>query len=225
VASETAIAPAKVDTLFEIEETYAAFLDTEALVRPEDEQAFRAELATSLKQAVEKRERFGQFILGCERRVAALKAEAKRLIDQADAYERAADRASQYGAWVIEQLGTDGKGKHRRLEGTTCVLSLRAGSARVEFSDEAVVPSEFKTLTITVPAVAWEQHIARYREMRGMLGDLLAAGPPPDQPSIVEAITRVDVHTSKTAVKKAIEGGREIPGADLKFGDSTLQVK
>jgi hypothetical protein len=210
--SETAIAPKR--SLFDIEDDYRALIETEeGGIDPQYEAEFREALAHALKTAVDKREAFAQFILGCERRVTALKAEAKRLMDQAATYERAADRARAYGASVIESLGTDAKGKHKKLEGNTVVLSLRAASSRVEFTDESKVPSDYKVLTITVPAKAWEEHIADFLESRGYL------------PGILRAIERVDVHTSKTAVKQAIENGMQIEGADIKWGEPTLQIR
>jgi hypothetical protein len=217
MASETAIAE-RPASLFEIEEDYAALVNTEDLVSPEDQESFKQELAVALKTAVDKRERFGQFILACERRSIALKAEAKRMLDQAATCDRAAERAREYGAGVIESLGTDAKGKYRKLEGNTVVLSLRAPSSRVDFPDEAKVPSEFKTLTITLPATAWERHIEWCR----VIFDDYGIG---EHSPILNAVTNVAVHTSKTAVKKAIENGRQVEGADLKWSSPTLQIK
>ena len=204
-------------SLFELEQAYQAFLDTdEAGVPVELEPEFREQEAIALKTAVEKRERFGQFVLACERRVAALKAEAKRITDQAAMYERAAERARAYGASVIESLGKDAKGKYRKLEGNTVVLSLRAGSPRVEFTDEAAVPSEYKTLTITVPATEWEKHMRRCLAVCPEDGQLL---------EILSDVSKVDVHVSKTKVKEAIERGKEVPGADVRYGDPSLVIK
>jgi hypothetical protein len=213
MATKTLTVPAR--SLFDIEDDYQSLLETqEGGIDPAQEEAFKADLAIALKSAIEKRERFGQFILACERRVEALKTEAKRILDQAAIYERAADRARDYGASVIESLGKDAKGKYRKLEGNTVVLSLRAGSDRVEFTDEASVPSEYKTLTISLPAWEWEAFIEACQDRI-----------PISTGHLIKSIKKVEVHTSKTEVKKAIERGIEVPGADIKFGSPSLIVK
>ncbi len=204
-------------SLFDIEDDYAALLNTDDLVEPQDQEQFKQELAHALKTAVDKRERFGQFILTAERRRDALKAEAKRLMDQAAMYDRAAERAREYGANVIESFGQDAKGKYRKLEGNTVVLSLRAGSSRVEFTDEAAVPSDYKALEITVSAKAWEEHIeACYGAHFEDVDELV---------KITDQIKHVEVIISKPAVKQAIDSGHDVPGADLRFGSPTLVIR
>ena len=58
---------------------------------------------------------------------------------------------------TIENLGTDGKGKFRKLEGKTTTFSLRACPPSVEATDESAIPAEYKALTLKLPAVMWEQ--------------------------------------------------------------------
>jgi len=189
-------------TLYELEESLAALLDTEALVTPEQEKEFQAQLAHTMTAAVAKRDRVAEFIRHCEAQAAMARNERQRLTEREHFFLRAAERMRLYVQRILEGLG---KAKPK-LEGKTSTFSLRACPASVEIVDEAAVPAKYKTLTITVPADVWNRMYA-------------------DTPRwFLEAI-RVECTVSKTAVKKAIDAGETVPGADLSLGRNTLVVK
>lgn len=216
-------------SLYQLEENHMALLDSEALVTPDQQAQFRAEIAESLKTAVDKRERVAQFLRHCELQAENCKKEIDRLSRLKRSYEGAAKRMEEHVAWSMEQLGygeKDARGRVRKLEAHTAVFTLRPNPPAVEITDEAAVPSEYKTLTITVNAAAWEQHIESHQEMRGLMQRALNAFDPVplEQPQILRAIRKTECAIDKRAVKEALESGASIPGADLKIGEYSLRV-
>jgi len=140
--------------LYDLETHLAALLDTEDLVPEELEREYALELHATLLATVEKRDRVGQFLAHLESQIAFAHAETKRLQEREQFYRRALDRVEGYVMRVIDSLGVDDKGKHKRLEGNT--LSLRGCDKRVEVTDEQAVPARYKRVTVTLPAETWE---------------------------------------------------------------------
>lgn len=220
-------------TLYDVETQFLALLDTEAVVPPGQEEAFRAELAETLKTAVEKRDRVAQFILHCENQAEHCKAEAERLKAREKHFTRAADRMREYVRSILEASGTDAKGKTRKLDGNTATFSLRAKPASVEITNESAIPAKYKTVTITMRMEDWEEHIQHYQELREMLQRLLAGEAPEHltdrQPlpaaKILSQIKKTSVSVDKTEIKTVIEAGFDVPGADLSIGGTSLVLK
>ena len=147
--------------LYLIEDQLAALVETAELVSPEQEEEFRLEFQTALTAAVEKRDRVGQFLAHLEQQIDFARSEIDRLRQRKAAFERALARVEEYVIDTIENLGTDSKGKYRRLEGKTTTFSLRGCPPSVEISDESSIPAEYKTLLLKLPAVTWEQLLDR----------------------------------------------------------------
>jgi len=143
--------------LYVIEDQLAALIETAELVSPEQEQEFRAEFQTALASAVEKRDRVGQFLAHLEQQIDFAKFEIDRLRQRKATCERALARMENYVIETIENLGTDSKGRYRALEGKTTTFGLRGCPPSVEVIDESAIPAEYKTLTLKLPAVTWEQ--------------------------------------------------------------------
>src|SRR3954464_2400918 len=106
-------------SLYDVEDHLAAMTDTAELVSLGQEQSFIAEFQQALTAAVEKRDRVGQFFAHCESQALLAQQETYRLSHRNAFYQRATDRMEGYVAMVIVSLGTDGKGKFRKLEGNT----------------------------------------------------------------------------------------------------------
>lgn len=110
---------------------------------------------------------------------------------------------------TIESLGTDGKGRYRKLDGKTTTFSLRACPPSVEVTDESSIPSEYKTLTLKLPAVTWEQ--------------LLDGLDVEQRLTVLGLVKTPEVSVDKRSVKAAIDGGAEVPGANLAIGRHSLR--
>lgn len=195
--------------LYLIEEHLAALIETAELVSPEEELEFRAEFQAALTAAVEKRDRVGQFFAHLEQQIQFAKFEIERLKQRKANFERAIDRLEEYVVQTIENLGTDAKGKYRKLEGNTTTFSIRACPASVEVADDVSVPAEFKTLTLKLPALAWEE--------------LLDALEIDERAELLGQVRNPEVSVDKRAVKAAIDGGAAVPGAGLVTGRHSLR--
>lgn len=201
--SETAL------TLYDVESTLAAFEETDEMVPSEQRAEFEAELAQALTVAKDKRESFARFIISRELMAANCKAEAKRLAELAHRAEAAAERAKAFGARVIVGIGMDAKGKYRKLEGNTTVLSLRKNPDKVAITDEASVPVEYKTVTVKMTGRVWE-------ELVEALGD--------SRDEVLAGFDSTDAVVDKRKVKAALDASIEVPGADMAFGEMRLVV-
>ena len=163
----------------------------------------------ALTAAVEKRDRVGQFLAHLEQQIDFAKFEIDRLRQRKATCERALERLEQYVIETIENLGTDCKGKYRRLEGKTTTFSLRACPPSVEVADESAIPSQYKTLTLKLPAVTWEQ--------------LLDGLDIEQRATVVGQVKSPEVTVDKRSIKAAMDGDAEIPGAGLVTGRHALR--
>jgi hypothetical protein len=209
-----AVVPARTPTtgaLYAIEESLAALVDTAELVTPEQEAEFQEELRLTLTTAIEKRDRVGSFLAHCESQAALAGAEIKRLQERKKAYQGVVDRLETYIVRIIENLGADERGKYPKLEGRTVSFGLRGCPASVVPTNEEKIPAEYKTLTITIPALRWEA--------------LLDCADPELRGEVVKSIQKAEMTIDKKAIKAAMEAGVEVPGADLLMDKHSLVRK
>lgn len=199
-------------TLYNIEEHLVALLDTAEMVeQPEQQEAIFREIQQALVQAVEKRDGCGHFLAHCETQMVAIDAEIKRLQALKKSYDRAKQRMEEYIVRTIQALGADDRGRYRKLEGRTCVFAIRACPPAVEVRNEAEIPSLYKTLTITIPATAWEA-----------VTDGLDVD---ERARVLISVKRCEVAVDKNAIKLAIAQGDSVPGAELTSGRYSLVHK
>jgi hypothetical protein len=142
----------------------------------------------------------GQFLAHLEQQIDFARFEIDRLSQRKAAFERALARLGNYVIETIEHLGTDGKGKYRRLEGKTTTFSLRACPPSVEVTDETAIPSEYKMLLLKLPAVTWEQ--------------LLDGLEIEQRAAVLGQVKNPEVIVDKRSIKAALDGGA-VPGAGL----------
>lgn len=187
-------------TLFDAEEGLTALLDSAELVAPEQEAEFLAEFEAALTTAVEKRDRVAGRLAKLEAQQAYAAAEIKRLQAYKKSAEAQQERLENYITYVIERMGRDAKGKYRKLEGRSSTLSLHVCPPSVEVEDEAQIPQDFRSVTVTMPAATWED----------VLHSL------PDGPWRYDvARCKTGTAVDKAAVKATIQAGVEVPGAKL----------
>jgi hypothetical protein len=195
--------------LYAIEDHLAALMDTVELVPPVEEQQFRDEFQVALTTAIDKRDRVGQFMAHLEHQIAFANSEIDRLKERRAIYQRALERIENYVAHTIETLGRDAKGRYRKLEGKTITFSLSCCPPSVDVTDESAVPAEYKTLTLKLPAVAWEQIL-----------DWLDSG---QREAVSGRVKCQDIAIDRRSIKAAINAGTNVPGAGLAIGKTTLR--
>jgi hypothetical protein len=204
----TALVPAPtlaLPPLYEVEDQLLALLNSEDSVTDEQKQEFERDLAESLKTAVAKRDRVAGFIKMCEHAAASAAVEIKRLQDRKRIFENTGDRLRGYVVSIIESLGLDDKGKLRKLQGSNFTLSARACPASVKITDETKIPNSLKRVRLDMTVETWEA-ICKL-------------------PGMLEPFPVASYYTDGAALKAALEGSEEVPGAELIVGKNTLVVK
>jgi len=150
-------------TMLDLEQSLATLGDCTELVTPEQEAEFLRDFTAALKTAMGKRDRVHHFILDQENEAALaateitrLQAEVARLQKRKVFFERNVERMEQYVTRVIKSLDLDDKGAYQKLPGTIVTFALKRNPPAVAIQDEAAVPARCKSITVTMPAQAWE---------------------------------------------------------------------
>jgi Siphovirus Gp157 len=190
--------------LYDLEAHLAALVDTEDMVPEELEAQFALELHNTLAATVEKRDRVGQFMAHLETQVAFADAEIARLKTRKQFYATVLERMEGYVTRVIESLGLDPKGKRKKLEGTTVTFSLHGCDKRAEVTDELLVPTKYKRVTVTLPAETWES-VCDSLDL-----DL--------REQVLGGVKSPKVEVSATLVKADLKAEIAVPGAKLAGG-------
>ncbi len=79
----------------------------------------------------------------------------------------------------------------------------------MEVTDEPAIPAEYKTLTLKLPAVTWEQ--------------LLDGLDVEQRVAVLGQVKSPEVSADKRSIKAAIDGGADVPGANLATGRHSLR--
>jgi len=187
-------------TLYDIETTLAALLDSEECIEPEQEEEFNRELSAALTAAVEKRDRVAQFLAHVENQQDLAAKEIERLKGRKSYYAAVQARMEHIVIHTIQEIGKDAKGKYKSLEGRTSTLKLAKNPPSVEVTNEAAVPQEYKTATITIPAQTWDFILDSLdMDVRDHVVDALQA----------------KYTVAKAPIAKALKANTEVPGAKL----------
>ena len=199
-AVELAVVPPARRTLYALEETLAAMVDTVEMVEPDQEQAFLEQFQQALKATVEKRDDVGHFMAHYEDLDRFADFEIQRLQERRAYCRHVLDRLEKYVSLTIQSLGMDAKGKWKKLEGKVTTFALKKCPPSVEITDAEAIPAVHKTVTITLP-------LPLYDELLDSL-DLDFAG------KIADAVRKAKIDVTKTSVKEDLQDGK-VPGARL----------
>jgi hypothetical protein len=175
-------------------------LDCAETVNPEQESIFVDDLSQALTDTVEKRDAVGRWMSHCESQIDLATREIARLRDRKASFETALERFKQYVIRVIEANGG------RKLEGNSVTFSLRKCPASVEMLNESLVPEDYRTNTVKLPAKTW---------------NLLLDSIDLDLYELaMRQIASVESTVDKRAVKAALDSGVPVTGvriADEKY--------
>lgn len=196
--------PALARPLYDLELHLAALIDTEDVIPPELEQEYALELHSTLVATQEKRDRVAQFRAHLVATAAFAKTEVARVQARQRRYEQGVEKLDEYLTRVIDMLGFDGKGKRKKLEGKACTIGLHGCDKRAEVTDEALVPSKYKRITITLPADSWE-----------LVCDSLDLDL---RDQVLAAVTSPKIEVSTSLVKADLKADIDVPGAKLAGG-------
>jgi hypothetical protein len=134
-------------------------------------------------------------------------------------YATAQGRMEGYVIHTIETvMGPDAKGKYPKLAGHSLVLSVARNPDSVDIQDEALIPAEYKSVTVKLPAEIWSELLQAFSDDDGNrvaeVSKVLQA-----------ADEKADVSIDKAGIKKAIKAGETVDGADLFIGGLRCEVK
>jgi hypothetical protein len=219
--------PAPRLSLYELEERLTALADSTELVAPEQEQEFLVEFQAALLEAKDKRDRVAQFLAYCESQSTLAKTEIDRLRKRQSGFDRMVERVEGYVLRVILHQEPDSKGKYPRLEGNTSSFGTQRNPPTVIVTDEAAVPSTYKIVTVTLPAVLWEAVCDSFDlEFRAQVLDAMKK---PDY-AVVKALVKDAIAAAVPDWKNHIEHrpsvyADSIPGAAIAAGEFRLVRK
>lgn len=188
-------------TLYALEDNLLALLETaEGGIAPEQEAAFVAEFGKALAATKDKRDSVGAFLAHCDAMMATADAEIERLAARKQAFKNAKERLERYVVDVIRSLPLDEKGRYKKLEGITTTLGVWRKPTSVEVSNEAEVPDMYKIAYLSVNKSALDVALSSLDgQMRARL----------------EGAMRIkEVTVSKSAIRRDLDAGDVVPGAD-----------
>ena len=200
-------------TLYNIEENLLALLDTEEMVEGEDDRyAMLNEIAEANNTAVGKRDNVIRFLNHVDHQISGIKTEQDRLARLKKTYENGKKRFEDYIVKVIEEFAPPAKRGSPKLEGSIGVLSIAKKPDTLQVDDPALLPYPLIDVEIKIAGEV-------FQTLRNLLGEVGADG-------MVVALTCLAQYIPKQAeIKRAIQAGQIIPGADIAFGGNRLVVK
>lgn len=204
-------------SLFEIEDFLAAMVESAEAVTPEQMKEYLSDLGEASDIAVQKRDRCAQAIFRYEEMIQIVEARRAHLQDRMDQMailvQRVRDEQRKFEKYlisIVEQYGAAPKGaKNKRLEGRMFALALATSPDSVVVTEEKAVPKEFKKVAVKIALPVYER-LVELGFTQGYTEKEMPQG-------IVEVV--------KAEVKKALDAGEDVPGADLKYGTTRLEVK
>jgi len=185
-------------TMYSLSEDLLANLESIDLTDPETPERAECERAIHayLEQLPVKVDSVAWMLAHLEDQAQMAADEIQRLHARKQTFERALERLEVYCIQVLEQLPEPRRGP-RKLEGSTNTLALRSSDA-VILTDEGIVPAEYKTACVEMPAPVWASLVRR-------------------DETVIGKLNKHNLKVRVADVKKAIKSGDSVPGADLEF--------
>lgn len=199
-------------TLYNVEDTLAALLNSIDLISEGDEPAYLQcldEIAEQTALARQKRDNVVDYLDNLDDMQAYIGEKIDRLYAGKERIERHKKKLRAYLLDLVERFAPPPrKGlKMRSLAGNRHSLSLREGAETIEVFDEKLVPEKYKRVTVELSG----EDFAILQKDYGNVG-------PGDG-------WKIAMVPDKKALKSAMASGEDIPGADRVFGLAVLVVK
>lgn len=167
----------------------------------------RREIASA---TAEKIENIHRLFVSIDMTDGAIDAEMKRLREHREANDRIRKRVreSVKHAMICHQI--------TKISGKTVTFSLRRTPPAVVISDEEQIPARFKSATATMPADLWAE-----------IFQFLSANDARLSLRLIDAVRAKAPTFSvvKASVKKELDAGEDVPGADMSIDGQSLVVK
>jgi Gp157 protein len=186
-------------TLYEIEDTLAAFVDAIDQVADEPtRQLVLDEIGQALRKAKDKRDAVVAFLRHCEQQQEFADAEIERIERRKEFIARVQQELERYVVQVIEQFATPDRRGVKRLEGNLSSLRIQKNPDSVVIEDVTAIPLAQKDVVLTMPAYVWEA--------------LLQIVGPEDRKEFESRVERLEYKPDKKAIAADLKDGVAIPG-------------
>ena len=198
-------------TLYELEDNLQALVNSIDLAEePPMRASILEEIGQELRKTKEKRDRVVAFLRHCELQQSFADAEIERIQKRKTLIARVQEELESYLAHVIEQFAPPDRRGIKRLEGNFSSVRIQKNPDSVLITDLDAIPLSFKQAVLVMPAYVWEALLQRVG--------------PEERKTFEARVDRLEFKPDKKVISAELKSGNQIPGADLKFGDSRLVI-
>ena len=149
--------PANNCTLYDLEESLTAFVETQDLAPDEPTRQLVLEgIGQALRKAKDKRDAVVAFLRHCEQQQEFADAEIERIERRKEFIARVQQELERYVVQVIEQFAAPDRRGIKRLEGNVSSLRIQKNPDSVVITDVTAIPLARKDVILTMPAYVWE---------------------------------------------------------------------
>lgn len=145
----------------------------------------------------------------CDARQEALRAEAKRILAQADIWEQRGKRLNQITLRVMQQTGAT------HLEGATSTFKVRKNPPSLDVAQPELVPAPYQRRQVTLTTALWDR----------LLAHLFAT---PKGATLFVELQECKIsepEAMKDAIKKELKAGVGVPGCRMREDSVRLVVE
>jgi len=211
MANELARSKSDECTLYELEDSLAAFVNTIDLAEDEPtRQVIRDEIGQALRKTKDKRDAVVAFLKHCEQQQTFADAEIERIEKRKAFIARVQEELERHIVRVVEQFAVPDRRGIQRLEGNVSILRAQKNPDSVLITDMNAIPLAYKQVVLSMPAYVWEALLIRAGHQ--------------DRKEFESRVDKREFRPDKKAIAAELKKGIAIPGADLKFGDNRLLI-
>lgn len=211
MANELVRSKANECTLYELEDSLAAFVNTIELAEDEPtRQVVLDEIGQALRRTKEKRDAVVAFLKHCEQQQKFANVEIARIEKRKAFIARVQEELERYVVQLVEQFAVADRRGVQRLEGNISSLRIQKNPDSVLVMDLNAIPSAYKQVILAMPAYVWEALLNRVGQK--------------ERKEFESRVDKREFRPDKKAIAAELKKGIAIPGADLKFGDNRLVI-
>jgi hypothetical protein len=198
-------------TLYELEDSLAAFVNTIDLAEDEPtRQLILDEIGQALRRTKEKRDAVVAFLRHCEQQQKFADAEIERIEKRQAFIARVQEQLERYVVQLVEQFAVADRRGIQRLEGNVSTIRIQKNPDSVIVTDLNAIPAAYKQVILAMPAYVWEALLIRVGHQ--------------DRKEFESRVDKQEFRPDKKVIAAELKKGIAIPGADLKFGDNRLVI-
>ena len=211
MANELVRSKANECTLYELEDSLAAFVNTIDMAEDEPtRQLILDEIGQALRKTKEKRDGVVAFLKHCEQQQKFADAEIERIEKRKAFIARVQEGLECCVVQVVEQFAVADRRGIQRLEGNVSTMRIQKNPDSVLVTDLNAIPSAYKQVILAMPAYVWEALLNRVGQQ--------------ERKEFESRVDKQEFRPDKKAIAAELKKGVAIPGADLKFGDNRLVI-